>query len=147
MLALTMLASLAISGNALGAKTMHDPDLALAREFLSALGHHDFETAGNLLDAQVVVDLPYAGNGMTVHGRDDAIDFFKRTMGRSVANLEYRIDRAYPSPQAGALVLEVSTQGRTAEGRDYTNRLVTIFTFRDGRIVLFREYFNPGRVG
>jgi signal transduction histidine kinase len=50
---------------------------------------------------------------------------------------------AYPSPEAGASVLEVCTRGRTAAGRDYTNWLVAIFEFRGGKIVLLRESINP----
>jgi ketosteroid isomerase-like protein len=146
-LALGVLLAFGLSATATMAWTMRDPDVSRSMEFLTALGRHDFESAGGMLDDDAVIDLPYAGEGMTVRGRAAAIDFFKRTMGRSVVSLEYRLDWAYPSSQAGALLLEVSTHGRTAQRREYANRLVAIFEYRNGRIVLFREYFNPGKVG
>jgi len=94
-----------------------------------------------------VLDLPYVHTGLTLRGRADIINFFRRTMSNSVAGIVYNLDQAYPSPQAGALVLEISTQARTATGHDYTNRLVGIFKFRDGKILLFREYFNFAKLG
>lgn len=126
---------------------MHDSEVSQAMAFLAALGRHEFNGAGAMLDEEAVVELPYAGEGITLNGRAEAMAFFRRTMGQSAAHIEYRLDQAYPSRQAKALVLEISTQGRTQAGRDYTNRLVAVFRFRKGRIVLFREYFNPGRVG
>jgi limonene-1,2-epoxide hydrolase len=101
----------------------------------------------SFLGEDAVLDLPYVNDGLIVRGRPDILQFFQRSMGRSVSSIVYKLDRAYPSPAAGAVVLEISTQGRTEAGRDYTNRLVGVFVFRDGKIALFREYFNSGRVG
>lgn len=114
-----------------------------AMAFLAALGRLDFAAAGAFLDEEAVLDLPYAGQGVTVRGRAGILRFFEQTMAKSTGRVEYRLDRAYPSVEAGATVLEISTQGQTAAGRAYTNRLIAVFEFRDGRIVLFREYFNP----
>jgi len=128
------------------ASTMESSDTSIAMTFLSALGRLDFDSAGSLLDESAVLDLPYAGEGMTVRGRAEILEFFRKTMGGSIAGIEYRLEHAYPSPEAGAVVIEITTQGRNAAGSEYTNRLVGIFKIRDGRIVLFREYFNPARL-
>jgi limonene-1,2-epoxide hydrolase len=117
----------------------------IAMEFLGAVGRLAFEAAGLLLDEEAVLELPYVNDGLTIRGRADIVQFFRRSMGKSVAGIEYRLDQAYPSLEA--IVLEISTQGRTAAGEDYTNRLVGIFKFRGEKITLFREYFNPARVG
>lgn len=122
---------------------MQSPEVPVAMDFLAALGRKDFDAAGQMLDDDAVLELPFAGEGLTVKGRPEIVQFLRRSMGNSVAAIAYKLDRAYPSPEAGALVLEVSTQGQAASGRAYTNRLVTIFAFRRGKIVLFREYFNP----
>jgi len=116
-------------------------------DFLGAVGRLDFDAAGSLLDEDAVLELPYAGDGLIVRGRADILQFFRRSMGKSVAGIVYKLDRAYPSPEAGAIVLEISTQGRMATGREYTNRLVGIFVLRGGKIVLFREYFNSAKLG
>lgn len=118
-------------------------EVPIAMDFLAALGRQDFGTAGLFLDEDAVLDLPYAGEGLTVRGRDEILGFFRKSMAGSTAEVIYSLNRAYPSPEAGAVVLEVSTRARTAAGREYTNRLVTIFEIRRDKIVLFREYFNP----
>ncbi|MDB5726210.1 MAG: hypothetical protein JWQ16_2964 [Novosphingobium sp.] len=119
----------------------------VAMEFLTALGRLDFDAAGALLDENAVVELPYVNDGLTVRGRADILQFLRRSMSKSVAGIVYKLDHAYPSPSADAVVLEISTQGRTATGREYTNRLVGVFVFGGGKIVLFREYFNPRKIG
>lgn len=121
-------------------------EVPIAMDFLAALGRLDFDAAASLLDEDAVLDLPYVNDGLIVRGRADILQFFRRSMSKSVSGIVYKLDQAYPSPKAGALVMEISTQG-TATGREYTNRLVGIFVFRDGKIVLFREYFNSAKIG
>lgn len=122
-------------------------EVTIAMSFLGALGRRDFDAAASLLDDEAVLDLPYVNAGLIVRGRADILQFFRRSMSKSVSAIVYKLEQAYPSPEAGALVLEISTQGRTATGREYTNRLVGIFVFRGGKIVLFREYFNSAQIG
>jgi plasmid stability protein len=119
----------------------------IAMNFLGALGRLDFDAAALLLDDDAILELPYVNDGLIMRGRADIIQFFRRTMGKSVSGIVYRLEQAYPSPEAGAIVLEISTQGLTATGRQYTNRLVGVFVFRGGKIRLFREYFNSAKIG
>jgi limonene-1,2-epoxide hydrolase len=122
-------------------------EVSTAMAFLGALGRLDFDAAGQFLEEDASLELPFAGEGLTVRGRQEILQFFRKSMGKSTAAIEYNLDRAYPSPEAGALVLEISTRARTATGRGYTNRLVAIFEFRGEKISLFREYFNPMPLG
>lgn len=118
----------------------------IAMDFLTALGRLDFDAAALFLDEDAVLDLPYINNGLIVRGRADILQFFRQSMSKSVSGIVYKLDKAYPSQEAGASVLEISTQGRTATGLEYTNRLVGVFVFRDRKIVLFREYFNSAKI-
>ena len=124
-------------------RTVQTLEAPTAMSFLAALGRHDFDAAGLFLDDDASLELPFAGEGLTVRGRQGILQFFRTSMARSTGEIEYSLERAYPSPEAGATVLEISTRARTAEGRPYTNRLIAIFEFRRGKISLFREYFNP----
>lgn len=146
MLAAGWVAAISFSAPSEARDQVRTREASIALEFLTALGRSDFDAATSFLDEGVVLDLPYAGDGLIIRGRENVLQFFKKTMAGSVAQLEYKLERAYPSPEAGATVLEISTQGRTAAGREYTNRLVAVFEFRDGKIVLFREYFNPAKL-
>jgi ketosteroid isomerase-like protein len=130
---------------AAGTRPTEQAEVAIAMNFLGALGRLDFDAAGSILDEDAVLDLPYVNDGLIVRGRADILQFFRQSMSRSVSGIAYNLENAYPSPQTGAVVLEISTQGRTVTGHDYANRLVGIFMFRDGKIVLFREYFNSAK--
>lgn len=121
-------------------------EVSTAMDFLAAMGRLDFDAVGSFLDNDAVIEFPYLGAGVTVRGRTEIVKYLRHSMGSAIAGITYNLDQAYPSQEAGALVLEISTQGRTAAGREYTNRLVGVFECRDGRIARFREYFNPGRV-
>lgn len=118
-------------------------EASTAMDFLGKLGRLDFDGAFALLDENAVADLPFAGAGMTVRGRAEIDRFLRNSMGRRVDHIEYRLDAAYPSIDGDAVVLEISTEGTSRSGGAFTNRLVAIFRFQNGRIVLFREYFNP----
>jgi ketosteroid isomerase-like protein len=120
-----------------------DAETQSAMAFLTALGRLDFEGAGAFLAEDAVLDLPYAGAGRRVTGRSQVLAFFRNTMTGKVGHIAYRLDHAYPGREPGVTVLEVSTKIDAAQGGAASNRLVAIFRFEGGKIVLFREYFNP----
>jgi hypothetical protein len=70
--------------------------------FLGALGRLDFDAAASLLDEGAVLDLPYINDGLIVRGRADILQFFRQSMSKSVSGIVYRLEQAYPSPEAGA---------------------------------------------
>jgi ketosteroid isomerase-like protein len=115
-------------------------------EFLASLGRLDFDGASAFLDEDAVLDLPYAGPGHVVRGRSQIVGFFQGTMTGKVGHITYQLDHAYPSREPGVTVLEVSTKVEAAQGGAASNRLVAIFRFQGGKIVLFREYFNPAPI-
>jgi ketosteroid isomerase-like protein len=117
--------------------------VSLAMDFLTKLGRLDFDSAIALLHEDSVIDLPYAGAGITVKGRNDILAFLRKSMGAKGVRIDYRLEHAYPGKDENTVVLEISTNGASASGKVFTNRLVAIFRFRDGKIELFREYFNP----
>lgn len=121
-------------------------EVPIAMDFLAALGRLDFDAVRSFLSDDAVIEFPYLGAGLTVRGRAEILQYLRQSMGPAISGIVYKLDHAYPSPEAGALVLEISTQGRTAGGREYTNRLVGVFVCRDGNIAHFREYFNSAKV-
>jgi ketosteroid isomerase-like protein len=125
---------------------MEGAETQAAMAFLSALGRLDFDGAGALLDDDTVLDLPFAGAGHVVTGRAQVLTFFRDTMTGKIAQIAYHLDHAYPSREPGATVLEVSTKVEGPQGGTVSNRFVAIFRFRRGKIVLFREYFNPAPI-
>lgn len=122
-------------------------EVPTAMAFLTALGRLNFDSAGLFLDDEAILGLPFAGKGMVVKGRKPVLNFFRKSMSASIESIQYRMDHAYLGRDADSVVMEITTQGRTKAGRDYTNRLVAVFEFRNGKILLFREYFNPIPLG
>jgi uncharacterized protein len=52
----------------------------------------------------------------------------------------------YPSPETNSIVVEAGSEGQLAKGGAYSNKYVFIFKFMNGKIVLWKEYFNPLRL-
>jgi ketosteroid isomerase-like protein len=52
----------------------------------------------------------------------------------------------YPSPESNSIVIEAISSGTLVRGGRYSNQYVFIFTFTEGKISLWREYFNPLRL-
>jgi ketosteroid isomerase-like protein len=122
------------------------PDEAETRSamaFLAAVGRLDFTGAEGFLSEDTVLDLPYAGAGHVVSGRSQVLNFLRDTMTGEVRHVEYHLDQAYAGRAPGVIALELTTRVETVSGGTAANRLVTIFRFRQGKITLFREYFNP----
>ncbi|CAN7482415.1 nuclear transport factor 2 family protein [Phenylobacterium sp. LjRoot225] len=123
-----------------------DAETQSAMAFLASVGRLDFTGAETLLAEDAVLELPYAGAGHVVSGRSQVLNFFRQTMTGKVRHIEYRLDQAYTGRTPGVIALEVSTTVQTVPDGTAVNRLVAIFRFRQGKITLFREYFNPAPV-
>jgi ketosteroid isomerase-like protein len=52
----------------------------------------------------------------------------------------------YPSPETNSIVAEAESEGQLTKGGTYSNQYVFIFKFVNGKIVLWKEYFNPLRL-
>ncbi len=58
--------------------------------------------------------------------------------------LELTIDEVHPGFDPDRLVVEFSGTGtHRPTATPYANRYIAVFGFRDGRICLQREYYNP----
>lgn len=77
-------------------------EVPIAMDFLAARGRLDFDAAASLLDEDAVLDLPYVNDGLIVRRQADILQFFRRSMSKSVSGIVYKLDQAYPSPKAGA---------------------------------------------
>lgn len=72
------------------------------------------------------------------------IAFHYRTVIANRKNLVFTVDTLHQTADPDCVIAEVGGRSEVPEtGRIYDQRYVWIFHFRDGRIVLMREYFNP----
>lgn len=102
--------------------------------FLTALQDQDFDTA----DAALADDLVYQNVGLpTIHGRSTAMRLFRRMQGR--AGFEVKIHRIASD---GDAVLTERTDALVFGPLRFQFWVCGVFEVRDGRITLWRDYFD-----
>ncbi|MCV7400649.1 nuclear transport factor 2 family protein [Mycobacterium fragae] len=102
--------------------------------FLNALQDEDFETAS----AALADDLVYQNVGLpTIYGRDRAMRLFRRMEGR--AGFEVKIHRIAAD---GSAVLTERTDALIFGPLRLQFWVCGVFEVRDGRITLWRDYFD-----
>jgi limonene-1,2-epoxide hydrolase len=102
--------------------------------FLNALQDEDFETAS----AALADDLVYQNVGLpTIYGRDRTLSLFRRMEGR--AAFEVKIHRIAAD---GTAVLTERTDALIFGPLRLQFWICGVFEVRDGRITLWRDYFD-----
>lgn len=110
-------------------------NIATVQKFLFALRGPDLDTASALLDEQLV----YQNVGMpTIRGRDRAIKLFKG-MERPGLGFDVAIHRAAAD---GATVLNERTDALIIGPVRLQFWVCGVFEVHDGRITLWRDYFD-----
>jgi limonene-1,2-epoxide hydrolase len=110
------------------------PNTRTVEVFLNALQDEDFDTASAALDA----DLVYENVGLpTIRGRDRTMKLLRAMEGR--AGFEVKIHRIAAD---GASVLTERTDVLTFGPLRLQFWVCGVFEVRDGRITLWRDYFD-----
>jgi uncharacterized protein len=110
------------------------------------VSNHNGDVA-DLLTEDAVFDVPYADASameMPVRGREA----FAATFAWVVAELfdPFLLEpiEEYLGADPEVLIVEYRSEGAIkANGSPYANRYVGVFRIRDGKIALWREYYNP----
>jgi ketosteroid isomerase-like protein len=94
----------------------------------------------------LVLELPFRGDGGPRRMEGDDAKRFIRSMPGLFSQLAFR-DVVIQGPvPSGGVVAEYRSDGITRAGRSYPNSYVAFFELRDGRIAVWREYFDPNVV-
>ncbi|WP_329263604.1 nuclear transport factor 2 family protein [Streptomyces pseudovenezuelae] len=113
----------------------------LAVKMLHSLGKDmDFFWANTHPD--LVLELPYApwlGLADRLTGRDE-IKAFLDDFARKLPGLTFTDVRVWPYAEEDAYVLEYN--GTCPTVNNYNQRYINISRFKDGKLILFREFFN-----
>ena len=124
-----------------------DERIARTQAFLEALGKLEFDTAGAMLADDAVVEFPYSGAGERMEGKTAIIRSLRDSMAGRVKFIRYNFEAYYLGQDPEILVTEFSSVGMTVNDHEFRNRLIGVVRMRQGKIVLFREYFHPGNAG
>ena len=130
---------------------MSDHRKKTIEDLFARLSARQFGTLGALLDDDAVFDVAYLPERSLlpnpVKGAKAIQGIFETGVASMFSRLDFEILETYLGADPGVIVVEYASSGVAAPtGRPYANRYVGIFTVRDGKVALWREYHNPERM-
>jgi uncharacterized protein len=126
--------------------THPSPDQVLGRR-RELLLNHDTDGFADLFAEDAVIELPFTAAGVPsrLEGQQAIREFSRRVAASPmrISDLEEVAVHHTEDPEVVVveLVAEVTVQG---SDRTFATSSVQVFRIRDGKILLFRDYFNPG---
>ena len=117
----------------------------ITRKVIDLVSNYEFDQIGPYIHEDIVMEAPYQAfhNGPMRRGKD----LFMTGMGfvpDVFKTFKLNIHELYDCPDQDVVVFEQTSMGIfAANGGTYQNRYIMVFAFRDGQIVLWREFFNP----
>jgi ketosteroid isomerase-like protein len=123
--------------------TMEDRAVKVVRELIALIGRLEVDAALEMLADDVVLELPFRGDGGPRRLQGDDARRFVRAMPKLFATLPFHDVVVHGTLPSGQVVAEYASDGTTHAGRSYRNAYVAFFEVRDGRIATWREYFDP----
>lgn len=129
--------------------TAHQPDFphftAMLKEVLGDLVDQRAEGFVDLMADDGVMEFPYAPPHLAsrLEGRA-AVAAHMRAVTELFTLDEISVARVHHAREPGVVVIEFSGEGRgKASGRPYRQCYISVITARAGRIVHYRDYWNP----
>jgi ketosteroid isomerase-like protein len=121
-------------------------DAEVVAQILGLVGSLDIDAARKLLDEDLLLELPFRGDGgpRVMRGKD-ALRFVG-AMPALFSQLPFHDVVVHGALPSGAVVAEYKSDGITHGGRPYRNAYVALFRVTDGKIAEWREYFDPNVV-
>lgn len=120
---------------------------AAVRDVLAAVSVADGDRARPFFADDLKMELPFSRPPFPQERRGG--DTISASLTGSKAILQdftLKPTKFYPSPETDSIVVEAESSGKLVKGGDYANQYVFIFTFVNGKIALWREYFDPLRL-
>jgi ketosteroid isomerase-like protein len=94
-----------------------------------------------------VIELPFAGPGMPsrLAGQQAIRDFSHRMAASPLRIDDLEATAVYHTDDPEVVIIELASRGTvTSTGSTFVGTSIQVFRIRDGKIVLFRDYFNVG---
>lgn len=116
----------------------------LAQRWLGALHALDIGAAVELLADDAVLEIPLAPPGLPDRFEGKAAIEAFLSSSQVFSKLDFHDIAVHETSDPELVVVEFRSSGTfTATGLNYANRYALVVRARNGRIVLYREYFNP----
>lgn len=112
---------------------------------LQSLADKDVAGWVSMVAEDGAMEFPYAPPGypQRLDGRTAIADYM-RDYPNKVEIASFTIEAFHQTLDPNVVILEFSVDGRAVEtGRPYTMRYVGVIRLRDGKIINYRDYWNP----
>jgi ketosteroid isomerase-like protein len=122
--------------------------LNTAKAFIAALSERDAESALLLLSQGAVLEMPYPlASGENKYGTrrmwGDALRQYVAGITERNSQISFK-NTVWRTANDGIVILECDGDlVRSKDGKRYQNHYIILFEVSDGKITLWREYFNP----
>lgn len=111
---------------------------------LRAIEGRNLAAIGELTHPDGRFEGPYSPGGeMVTRGREAVVAMLEGVGEKMFKQVAFTIEREYPCTDPAFAVAEYRSEALLHNGADYVNRYIAVCEVRDGKIMLFREYFNP----
>lgn len=122
-----------------------DRNLQVVQTFYSLLEAKDIDSWIELWDAKGVQEMPFSPQGFPtrLEGKDAVYRQYS-SLPKNYTSMKFPNLVIYPMLDPNLVLAEYRGEIQiAATGKQYNNRYIGLFRLRDGKIVLFKEYFNP----
>ncbi|KIC48370.1 nuclear transport factor 2 family protein [Tateyamaria sp. ANG-S1] len=121
----------------------HDATIEAATHFLETLGRGDMETLMTLWHDDGRLEFPFSPHAQApVVGIENLRTYFSRTKGYKKPR-GFPIKAVHPGADPEWVIIEFHGDlTNTRTGKDYSNEYVVIVQVTNGKVILFREFFD-----
>ena len=115
------------------------------RAVFAAITSGSYDTIASHVTEDLHFELPYAPKGVpaVTDGRDEWDQGMQMTFAM-FDNFTNTLDEIYPGADPDLIVAEYHSDATVrSNGKNYRNRYVGIFRFRDGKICAWKEFHDP----
>ena len=115
------------------------------RNVISLVSDFRFDEIAQYIHEDIVMEAPFQAfhQGPMKRGREPFL-MGMRFVPTVFKSFKLNIHEIYDCPDQDVVVFEQTSFGIfAANGKSYQNRYIMVFGFRDGQIILWREFFNP----
>jgi ketosteroid isomerase-like protein len=133
----------------MGEVQLREGNVDLVRRYIDAINGWDFDAKRQMLDPDMVFEMPYAPPGFDnrIEGAENYLAFAKAAMDVvGDENLHDLQLETFASDPGEVIVFYKSDMVFKTTGAEYRNDYIGRFTVRDGRITRFAEYYDPIRL-
>jgi ketosteroid isomerase-like protein len=123
-----------------------ESDGEIVETVIRAVGALDIDEARRWLADDLILELPFraGGHARTLVG-DDA-HAFMGALPKFLERLNFTDVTVHGATSSGVIAAEYVSDGSTRAGTPYQNAYAAFFEVADGKIVRWREYFDPGAI-